>query len=79
MAAAFFSSAWVLEVYYQKTSLSNRVAMALFVTFMIGCMALFMWRAKGPSIVVRQPKQEALLFLVYFAVWLILNVGLMSV
>lgn len=79
LAAAFFSSAWVLDTFYQKASLSNSVAMALFVTVMIGCMALFTWKVKSPSIVIKQPEREALLLLVYFAVWLIVNVGLWNI
>ncbi|CAH8771129.1 hypothetical protein [Paenibacillus dendritiformis] len=63
LAAAFFSSAWVLDTFYQKASLSNSVAMALFVTVMIGCMALFTWKVKSPSIVIKQPEREALLLL----------------
>ncbi|WP_181454622.1 CPBP family intramembrane glutamic endopeptidase [Paenibacillus dendritiformis] len=79
LAAAFFSSAWVLDTFYQKASLSNSVAMALFVTVMTGCMALFTWKVKSPSIVIKQPEREALLLLVYFAVWLIVNVGLWNI
>lgn len=76
LLAAFISSSWVLETFYEKASLSNSIAMALFVMVMIGCMALFTWKAKSPSILVTQPERESLLFLVYFAVWLIVNVGL---
>ncbi|CAH8713164.1 hypothetical protein M5W83_26380 [Paenibacillus thiaminolyticus] len=53
LTAAFFSSAWVLETYYQKASLSKSVAMALFVTVMIGCLALFTWKAKSPFMVIQ--------------------------
>ncbi|WP_213468378.1 hypothetical protein [Paenibacillus dendritiformis] len=79
LAALFFGSAWALEAFYQTAALSNSVAMALFIAAMIGCMTLFTWRAKSPPAVVRQPKREALLFLVYFAVWLVLNVGLWDI
>ncbi|MBE9918420.1 CPBP family intramembrane metalloprotease [Paenibacillus donghaensis] len=79
LLVVFGGSSWVLDHYYKKASLSNTIAMSVFMIIMISCLFLFTWKVKTPVISVKEPMRETVLFLVYFAVWLIVNLAFWEV